>query len=129
VRGPGFAFLAVYQYDRDAKLVAFKDFAQVRGTQGWRRYENHFAIVPNAAKVVFHAGLYLASGTMWFDEVTCAPVPREERINAHYGRPEDGLVITPAQLTLFSPDQPITGARLIAAPTALIGSDWRSDAQ
>jgi len=127
VRGPGFAFLAVYQYDRDAKLVAFKDFAQVRGTQGWRRYEERLAIAPNAAKVVFHAGLYLASGTMWFDEVTCAPVPREERINAHYGRPEDGLVITPTQLTLFSPDQPITGARLVAAPTALIGSDWRSD--
>lgn len=125
VQGPGFAFLAVYQYDREGKLVTFKDFAQVRGTQGWKRYEERFEIVPNAAKVVFHAGLYLASGTMWFDEVTCAPIPREERINAHYGKPEDGLVITPTQLTLFSPDQPIAGKRLV--PTPLIGADWRSD--
>ena len=127
VQGPGFAFLAVYQYDRDGKLVAFRDFAQVRGTHGWKRYEERFAIAPNAAKVVFHAGLYLASGAMWFDEVTCAPVPSEERINAHYGKPEDGLVVSPTQLTLFSPDQPITGTRLVAAPTGLIGSDWRSD--
>lgn len=127
VQGPGFAFLAVYQYDREGKLVTFKDFAQVRGTQDWRRYEERFEIAPNAAKVVFHAGLYLASGSMWFDEVTCAPVPREERINAHYGKPEDGLVITPTQLTLFSPDQPITGTRLVAAPGAMIGSGWRSD--
>lgn len=127
VQGPGFAFLAVYQYDRDGKLVTFKDFAQVRGTQGWKRYEERFEIVPNAAKVVFHAGLYLASGSMWFDEVTCAPVPREERINAHYGKPEDGLVITPTQLTLFSPDQPITGARLVAPPGALMGANWRSE--
>ncbi|MCS6829394.1 MAG: hypothetical protein NZ749_02005 [bacterium] len=123
VQGPGFAFLAVYQYDREGKLVTFRDFAQVRGTQGWKRYEERFEVVPNATRVVFYAGLYLASGTMWFDEVTCAPVPREERINAHYGKPEDGLAITPTQLTLFSPDQPIAGKRLVSAP--LIGVDWR----
>lgn len=127
VQGPGFAFLAVYQYDREGKLVAFKDFAQVRSTQNWKRYEERFEIAPNTAKAMFHAGLYLASGTMWFDEVTCAPVPREERINAHYGKPEDGLVITPTQLTLFSPNQPIAGEQLVSAP--LIGVDWRSDGE
>lgn len=127
VQGPGFAFLAVYQYDREGKLVTFKDFAQVRGTQRWRRYEERFEIAPDAAKVVFHAGLYLATGAMWFDEVTCAPVPREERINAHYGKPEDGLVITPTQLTLFSPDQPIAGKQLVSAPW--IGTNWRSDGE
>ncbi|MEJ5251448.1 MAG: beta-galactosidase [Chthonomonadetes bacterium] len=129
VQGPGFAFLAVYQYDREDKLAAFKDFAQIRGTQGWKRYEERFEIAPNAEKVVFHAGLYLASGRMWFDEVTCAPVPREERINAHYGKPEDGLVITPTQLTLFSPDQPISGKRLVAAEGGPVAGSWRSEGE
>ncbi len=128
VQGPGFAFLAVYQYDRDGKLVAFRDFAQVRGTQGWKRYEERFDIAPNAEKVVFHAGLYLASGAMWFDELTCAPVPREERINAHYGKPEDGLVITPTQLTLFSPDQPLSGRRVVG-DGVLVPSSWRLDGE
>jgi len=127
VLGTGFAFLAVYQYDRDGNLVTFRDFAQVRGTQGWKRYEERIEIAPQATRVVFHAGLYLASGAMWFDEVTWAPVPRERRINAHYGKPEDGLVLAPTQLTLFSPDQPISGRRLAAAAGALIGADWRSD--
>lgn len=129
VQGPGFAFLAVYQYDGEGKLVTFKDFAQIRGTQDWKRYEEQFEIAPNAARVVFHGGLYLASGKMWFDEVTCAPVPREERINAHYGKPEDGLVIAPTQLTLFSPDQPILGQRLVSAGSKLLPSNWRSDGE
>lgn len=127
VQGPGFAFLAVYQYDGEGKLVTFKDFAQIRGARDWRRYEERFEVAPGAVKVVFHAGLYLASGRMWFDEVTCAPVPREERINAHYGKPEDGLVIAPTQLTLFSPDQPITGRRLVAADGGIVEAGWRSD--
>lgn len=129
VRGPGFAFLAVYQYDGEGKLITFKDFAQMRGTQDWKRYEERFEVAPNAARVVFHAGLYLASGKMWFDEVTCAPVPREEWINAHYGKPEDGLVIAPTQLTLFSPDQPISGQRLVSADSGLMPSNWRSDGE
>jgi hypothetical protein len=125
VQGSGYAFLAVYQYDREGRLVTFYDFAQVRGTQQWKRYEERFHIASNAAKVVFHAGLFQASGQMWFDEVTCAPVPHEERINAHYGKPEDGLVIAPTQLTLFRPDHPLAGKRLVAAEGALIGANWR----
>lgn len=127
VQGPGYAFLSVYQYDREGKLVTFKDFAQIRGTQDWKRYEERFEIVPNAARVVFQGGLYLASGKLWFDEVTCAPVPREERINAHYGKPEDALVIAPIQLTLFSPDQPISGRRLVAAEGGIMDAGWRSE--
>lgn len=127
VQGPGFAFLAVYQYDGEGKLITFKDFAQMRGTQDWKRYEERFEVAPNAARVVFHAGLYLASGKMWFDEVTCAPVPHEERINAHYGKSKDGLVIAPTQLTLFSPDQPISGQRLVSAGNGLIPSGWQAD--
>lgn len=115
VKGSGFAFLAVYQYDRDGKLVTFRDFVQRAGTTGWRRDEYHFDVAPSAARVVLNAGLYLASGTLWVDQATLAPMPREERINAHYGEPADGLVIAPTQLTIFSPDQPLAGASLASA--------------
>ncbi len=126
VQGSGFAFLAVYQYDREGKLVTFRDFAQIRGTQQWQRYEERIDIASGAVRVVFHAGLYLASGAMWFDELTCAPIPQEERINAHYGKPEDGLVIAPTQLTLFSPDQPISGRRVVG-DGVLVAPTWRVD--
>lgn len=107
VQGVHYAFLAVYQYDRDGRLVDFRDFAQIRGTRDWERYEASLFIRPEAARVLFHAGLYEAQGTLWIDDLTCAPVPREERINAHYGNPQDALHVTPMQLTLFSPDQPL----------------------
>lgn len=113
VQGSHFAFLAVYQYDAEGKLLEFKDFAQMTGTRDWTRHEARIVIHPGAKRVLFHAGLYLAAGTLWFDDVTCAPLPAEERINAHFGEPRDGLVITPVQLTLFSPDQPLAGARAV----------------
>ncbi len=111
VHGSHYAFLAVYQYGDDDKLLEFKDFVQMTGTQDWTRHESRIVIHPAAKRVLFHAGLYLAAGTLWFDDVTCAPLPVEERINAHFGEPMDGLVITPAQLTLFSPDQPLQAER------------------
>jgi len=111
VHGSHYAFLAVYQYDADGKLLEFTDFAKLTGTQDWQRYETRVVISPSAKRVLFHAGLYLVAGTLWVDDLTCAPVPQEERINAHFGEPMDGLIISPVQLTLFSPDQPLDGVR------------------
>lgn len=126
ILGTGFAFLAVYQYDAAGKLVAYQDFAQIHETRDWKRYEARITISPLAAKVSFYGGLYQASGTLRFDDVTCAPVPFEERINAHYGKPEDGLEVTPMQLTLFSPDQPVQGNSLASAGNGLLPAAWSS---
>jgi hypothetical protein len=126
VRGSGFAFMAVYQFNREGKLVAFRDFVQATGTRDWRRYDIRLTIAPDASKVVFYGGLYLAAGRMGFDEVTCAPMPLEERINAHYGEPGDALGVTPTQLTLFSPDQRMTGSGLVPAAGGPLAGDWRS---
>lgn len=115
IRGSHFGFLAVYQYDGDNKLLEFKDFAHLTGSSDWRRYETPVAIHPAARRVLFHAGLYLAAGTLNVDDVTLGALPSEERINAHYGTPMDGLVVSPVQLTLFSPDQPLTGVRAVGA--------------
>jgi len=126
VAGDGFGFLAVYQYDATGRLVTWQDFAHLIGTsQQWARYETLIAVAPDAKRVEFHAGLYRAAGRFRFSDVTCAEVPQEIRINAHYGKPEDGLQIEPEQLTIFSPDQPIAGASLVAAPGSGIGQDWK----
>ncbi|MGC9327517.1 MAG: beta-galactosidase, partial [Candidatus Hinthialibacter sp.] len=128
VRGPGYAYLAVYQYDKEGQLIDFKDFAQVSGNQDWKRYEIPFLEISSKAdRVMFYGGLYLASGILWFDDVTCAAIPKEVRINAHFGIPEDGLRITPEQLTIFSPDQPISGRRLSVAADSPLQVDWSSD--
>jgi hypothetical protein len=113
VHGSHYAFLAVYQYGEGGKLLEFRDFAQMTGTQGWKRHEARVVIHPAALRVVFQAGLYLAAGTLWFDDVTCAPLPLEERINAHFGDPQDGLVLAPVQLTLFSPDQKLMAEQAV----------------
>ncbi len=126
IQGTGFAFLAVYQEDAQGKLLQFVDFVQVKEDRDWRRYETDVEIAPAAARVTFRGGLYLASGTVWLDEVTCAPLPMEPRINAHYGIPEDGLRIEPWQLTLFSPDQRIEGASLAAMQDSVLPADWSS---
>ena len=126
LEGAGFAFLAVYQYGADGKLLTFVDFAQMRRDQPWMRHEARVRIVPGAARVVFQGGLYQAKGTVWIDDVTCAPAPAEERINAHYGEPGDALGLSPLQLTLFSPDQPLQGVRVAAARGAGLPPGWAS---
>jgi len=115
VHGSHYAYLAVYQYDAEGKLLAFRDFAQVTGSQDWTRREAVISIHPQATTVLFHAGLYLAAGTLWVDDVTCGELPSEERINGHYGEPGDALRLAPAQLTLFNPDQPLDAAMGVAS--------------
>lgn len=124
--GVGFAFLAVYQYGADGKLITFRDFAQIHDTLDWNRREARIAISPQAVRVMFNAGLYLASGTLMFGDVTCAPVPAEVRINAHYGDPGDALGLQPDQMPLFSPDQKIEGIGLCASRDADLPKSWSS---
>ena len=105
VQGSGYAYMAVYQYAADGTILHFTDFIQRTDARDWQRHETLVDVAPGAARVEFSAGFYRACGAAWFDDVTCAPMPREVRINAHYGKPEDGLTVEPDQLMLFSPDQ------------------------
>jgi hypothetical protein len=126
IDGPGYAYLDVYQYDAQGNVAQFVDFAQFHQAAPWKRYEVQVDIAPKAARVDFRWGLHLASGAIWLDDVTCAPLPKEPIINAHYGKPEDGLLVEPAQLALFSPDQRFEGDTLAAAPGIRALSAWRS---
>ncbi len=109
VQGSGYAYMAVYQYAADGKILHFIDFIQKQQATDWQRHETMVDVLPGAARVEFSAGFYRASGEAWIDDVTCAPMPREVRINAHYGKPEDGLIVEPDQLMMFSPDQKYAG--------------------
>lgn len=120
IQGAGFAYLAVYQHDAQGGLVQFVDFVQLRQSSDWARYETQVDVAPNAARVVFKGGLYRATGTVWLDDVTCAALPKQGFINAHYGKPEDGLTLETLQLTLFSPDQPLGGDILTISPDASV---------
>ena len=72
VAGPngGFAFAAVYQRDGRNELVAFKDFAQVRGTTDWQRADFTFELAPRVEIISLHCGIFNASGKAWFDNWT-----------------------------------------------------------
>jgi hypothetical protein len=128
VRGVGFAFVAVYQYGADGALLTFRDFSQMRGDTPWKRSEYRVTIHPQARLVQFRCGLYLASGQAWFDDVTCAETPAEVRINAHYGDPQDALLVQSDQLPIYSPDQRFAGVRCVTDPDGpLVGTSWRLD--
>jgi len=47
--GRGIAFVAMYQYDADGKLVTFRDFASVRGTTPWTRHTFVFEPPPTSS--------------------------------------------------------------------------------
>lgn len=126
IQGSGYGYLAVYQYDAQGTLLKFIDFAQFWKSQDWKRSETLLTIEKQAAKVMFYGGLFQASGSLWMDDVTCAPLAKEERINAHYGNPQDGLIVDSTQLTLFSPDQWFEGATLKPAMENSGMADWAS---
>ena len=120
VSGTGFAYLALYQHDKDNKLLAFRDFAQVRGTTDWREYTLDVTAEPQAAVLVLKCGLYQAAGTAWFDAFRLADITgiAAKPMNTATGRPEDGLVISPAQIGVFDADYRL---RRVAAVRAAAG--------
>lgn len=117
IQGDGFAYLAVYQYGEDGKLVEFHDICQVRGTTDWTRYAYGFRAAGGAARIELQCGIYRASGTAWFDDVVAIETPPRHQINTSDGQPGDGLVTSPTQIGLCDPSVPLKRvARLAASP-------------
>lgn len=113
VVGPGYAFMAVYQYDAEGKMVAFRDFGTARGTTPWRQHAYTFTAQADAARLHVMLGLYNAQGTAWFDDFRLAEITglAFEPMNTARGRPEDGLVVSPAQLGMFDASFPLKRVR------------------
>ena len=115
VVGRGFAFVAMYQYDADGKLVTFRDFAAVRGTTPWTRHTFVFEPAPRVKRLHLSLGLYDTRGSMWVDDLRLCDVTglAYRPINTATGRPEDGLETAPLALGMFDADYPlkrVTGA-------------------
>ncbi|MBT7162401.1 MAG: hypothetical protein HN904_06450, partial [Victivallales bacterium] len=68
-RGAGYAFVAVYQYDADGKLAAFKDFATQTGDAPWQERSYVFETEPETVRIEIKAGIYNATGTAWIDDI------------------------------------------------------------
>jgi hypothetical protein len=68
VRGPGMAYMAVYQFAADGSILQWIDFAKVTGTQDWKEFSYRFTVHPQTARVDFRVGLYRCSGNAWFDD-------------------------------------------------------------
>ncbi|MBN2450520.1 MAG: beta-galactosidase [Lentisphaeria bacterium] len=109
VAGPGFAYLAIYQFDEAGALVTFRDFAQQRGASDWRTHTYTFSTEPRTALCTIKVGIFRATGTAWFDEVRLADVTGLQWLpmNTRTGKPEDGLRTAPAQMGLFDADYPL----------------------
>ncbi len=119
VVGLGYAFMAVYQYGAAGKMVDFRDFGTARGTTPWRQHVYTFTAQEDAARLHVMLGLYNAQGTAWFDDFRLAEITglAFEPMNTARGQPEDGLLVSPAQLGMFDASFPLKRVRgLRSAP-------------
>lgn len=67
LKGAGYAFAAVQEFDFHGNLVTFRDFAQVSGTRDWQRHTATWTTHSNAFYIEFRCGLFNADGRAWFD--------------------------------------------------------------
>ncbi|MFH1268545.1 MAG: hypothetical protein ABIK89_22710 [Planctomycetota bacterium] len=113
VAGQGMAFIAVYQYDAEGKLIRYRDFAKAYTTSPWQRYDYRFTPDPGVVRLHVMAGLYQARGTAWFDDVRLGDVTGVESrpLNTSTGTPAGGLEVSPEQIGAFDASFPLKRAR------------------
>jgi len=66
----GFAYLAVYQFDKDGKLGSWRDTLHLVGDQDWTANQYAFRVDQNAAVVEIKAGLFRCTGTASIDDIS-----------------------------------------------------------
>lgn len=115
VQGSGYAFLAYYPMAED-EWQSPGDIAQVRGTRDWQHFRRDFRVPPGVDRVDIRFGLYRAPGTAYFDDIRLEEVEYAPRLNTRYGRPEDGLAVSPWQLGLCDADYPLRRTARLTAP-------------
>ncbi len=65
--GGGFAYAAVYEFDENGQLLAFRDFVQTTGTHDWTELETEGKTHEHTFSVELRLGLYQATGKAWFE--------------------------------------------------------------
>ena len=116
--GPGIAYLSVYQLNARGEMVEFRDFAAVRQSADWQRYDYPFTPRGEVTHIRLQAGLYRKNGTASFDDIRLLDLEdaRFLPINTSWGEPGDGLKVTPQQIGIFDPSYPLK--RAVALKTA-----------
>jgi len=69
VSNSGYAYAAIFEFDFHGNLVAFRDFVQLTGTQGWRRFDATWETHQRTFYFEVRLGLYNADGVAQFDAV------------------------------------------------------------
>lgn len=105
----GFAYLAAYEYGDNDKLLRHRDYAQVRGTHDWEQFTYDFTPGAGTTRLFLKGGLYLATGTAWFDDIRLCQVDRvrQQPMNTATGDPGDGLGIAAWQIGAFDASFPL----------------------
>jgi len=119
VAGAGYAYAAIYEFDFQGNLLAAKDFAQLTGTNDWRRFEATWTTHPRTFYFEVRLGLYNADGVALFDAVQVA---KGETTPAQYTEPifAKGKIA----LILHDPNLPENPA----APSPKVLSNWLQQA-
>lgn len=111
VSGPGFAYVAVYQYRGD-KLVKHRDVLTLRGDNPWREAAWAFKTEATVDAIFIKMGLYRARGTAWFDRVQLVDVTELDYrpLNTSSAPPGDGLHTAAYQMGMCDADFPLERA-------------------
>ena len=72
ISGAGYAYAAVYEFDLLGNLLAFRDFAQLTGTNAWQKFNATWTTQPKTFYFEVRLGLYNAQGIALFDAVQVA---------------------------------------------------------
>jgi len=119
----GFAYYAVYAYDKQDRLVQSRDVIQLTGSNDWSRYDYAFRTKPRTAYVHINAGFYHARGRAWFDDFSLRPLKPEIQLNTHRGEVGDSLKTSPFQVGVFDPSYRLKRvARVKSAPDPAVAA-------
>jgi hypothetical protein len=119
VAGAGYAYAAIYEFDFHGNLLAARDFAQLTGTNDWRRFEATWTTHPRTFYFEVRLGLYNADGVALFDAVQVA---KSETTPAQYTEPT--FAKGKIALILHDPNLPEN----LAAPSPKVLSNWLQQA-
>lgn len=98
----GFAFSAIYCYDRDGNITLWRDVGKGIGTTDWQAFSWDFSPPLNTDRIVVRCGIYQGQGEAWFSSLEIRE-RLETRINTAKGEPMDGLIVQPFQIGIFDP--------------------------
>ncbi|MBC7327154.1 beta-galactosidase [bacterium] len=98
----GYAFAAIYCYDKEGNITLWRDVGKGIGTTDWQSFSWDFSPPLNTTRIVVRCGIYQGQGEAWFNSFEIKE-RLETRINTAKGEPMDSLIVQPYQIGMFDP--------------------------